>query len=718
LNARLESEGMKICPRCESGYPDELTNCPLHGGLLSEIRELKPGMLVRNTYRIVRKLSMSGMSNVYLAQHILLNEPQVLKFLSPDLSRDKDWTNRFLREVRTLRQIHHKNVVNAGNLEPAEDGTLFFSMEYVEGPDLLEFYRRAPQPFDVGLALELVHDIAKGLGAAHAVGVVHRDIKPENILVAIEENSIVPKIADFGIVATTRESRLTQSGNALLTPQFAAPEQWLGKRTADLDGGTALYALGGLLFELLTGESAFKADNYQDWAQQHLNSPVPRPSDLRPELDEWRGLDELVLRLLAKNPEDRPADSAEVLRLVNAVVHVPGAQLLMRETLKPANPWEFSAPAPETLAGGADCSQEAITPHSKHRVRLTTEPLTLWPVPPRPAASARKSRSRQNHVTRIRNWFAAAAVLIGLTFGFWHLVMASVNVRVLSSQKDAIFAVAFAPNGIGLASASRDNSVQFWNIPDGRALGTISSATTALAFSPDGHAIATGMADNSINFWDTDRTSILGTLVGHTGTVAAVVYSPDGQNLASASWDKTVRVWDVATGGLLHNFIGHTDRVLSVVYSPDGQTLASSGADQTIRIWDLSQGTLVRTMQGHTRVVNSLAFSPDGHTLASASDDLSIRLWNVTTGQQVRTLQGHTDAVLSLSFSPNGRTLASGAADSTVRLWDVGTGESLHVLKGHTGQVLTTAFSPLGTTVASGGADKTIRLWDVAGVQK
>ena len=180
---------MKICPKCESGYPDELQTCPLHGGLLSEIRDLKPGMLVRNTYRIVRKLSKGGMANVYLAQHVLLNEKQVLKFLSADLSSDQDWATRFLREVRTLRQIRHKNVVNAGNLEPAEDGTLFFSMEYIEGPDLLDFYRSAPKPFDVRLALELVYAIAEGLGAAHALGVVHRDIKPENILIAVEGNT-------------------------------------------------------------------------------------------------------------------------------------------------------------------------------------------------------------------------------------------------------------------------------------------------------------------------------------------------------------------------------------------------------------------------------------------------------------------------------------------------------------------------------------------------
>src|ERR1035438_10228051 len=132
-------EPLKTCPQCDSGYPDSQISCPTHGLPLNEIRDLKPGMVIRNTYRIIRKLGQGGMGAVYLAQHTLMNEPQALKFLSSELSHDEAFTARFLREVRTLRQIRHKNVVDAGNLEPSEDGTLFFSMEFVDGPDLRAF---------------------------------------------------------------------------------------------------------------------------------------------------------------------------------------------------------------------------------------------------------------------------------------------------------------------------------------------------------------------------------------------------------------------------------------------------------------------------------------------------------------------------------------------------------------------------------------------------
>ena len=136
-------ERMKTCPQCDTGYPDSHTTCPIHGLLLNEIRELRPGMVIHKTYRIVRKLGQGGMGVVYLAQHIQMGEQRALKFLSPELSRDEALTSRFLREVRTLRQVRNRNVVDCGDLEAAEDDSLFFSMEFVDGPDLRAFLNNA-----------------------------------------------------------------------------------------------------------------------------------------------------------------------------------------------------------------------------------------------------------------------------------------------------------------------------------------------------------------------------------------------------------------------------------------------------------------------------------------------------------------------------------------------------------------------------------------------
>ncbi|MGB8259256.1 MAG: serine/threonine-protein kinase, partial [Terracidiphilus sp.] len=316
---------MKICPQCESGYHDSHMTCPTHGGMLSEIRDLRPGMVIRGTYRILRKLGKGGMGAVYLAQQTLLDEPRALKFLSQELSEDEDFTARFLREVRTLRQVRNKHVVDCGDPERAEDGSLFFSMEYVDGPNLRDYLRTAERPFDVALALEITRGIAEGMGAAHARGLVHRDIKPENVLLAREGDRLVPKIADFGIVATKESGHQTRTGSMLLTMAYAAPEQWTGTRAAELDGRTDIYALGGVLYEMLTGQPLFDAESYHEWAQKHLHAPPPAPSRYRPKLARWRGLDALVLRMLAKKREDRQQNVAQLLAEMDALVYDPDA---------------------------------------------------------------------------------------------------------------------------------------------------------------------------------------------------------------------------------------------------------------------------------------------------------------------------------------------------------------------------------------------------------
>jgi serine/threonine protein kinase len=312
---------MKTCPYCTSGFHDSQSTCPIHGTILNEIRDLKPGMVIRNSYKIVRKLGQGGMGSVYLAQHLLLNEPRALKFLSPELANDPSFTNRFLREVRTLHQLRNKNVVDCGDPEQAEDDSLFFPMEFVDGPDLRDFLDKHPKPLDVELALTITRGIAEGLGAAHVRGMVHRDIKPENILMAWEGDAWVPKIADFGIVAT-KESSLThtRTGASLLTAAYAAPEQWRGMRAAELDGRTDIYALGGVLYEMLTGQTAFNSESYEGWMYQHLTGTPKPPSQVDQRLTKYQGADEIVLWMMRREREERPVDVASVLAALDSII--------------------------------------------------------------------------------------------------------------------------------------------------------------------------------------------------------------------------------------------------------------------------------------------------------------------------------------------------------------------------------------------------------------
>jgi serine/threonine protein kinase len=709
---------MKICPQCESGYPDSLTQCPIHGGLLSEIRDLRPGMLIRGNYRIIEKLGKGGMGAVYLAQHTLMNEPRALKFLSQELSEDEEFTRRFLREVRTLRKIRNRHVVDCGDPERAEDGSLFFSMEYVNGPNLRTFLKAAPRPFDVALALEITRGIAEGLGAAHAKGMVHRDIKPDNILMASDGTHWIPKIADFGIVATKDSGHHTRTGNMLLTMAFAAPEQWNGTRAADLDGRTDLYALGGLLFDMLTGQQVFEAENYHEWAQKHMNTAPRAPSSLRPELARWKGLDALVLRLLAKDRKDRPQGVPAVLALLDTIVYDPSIPVAADPT------------AAGTRAAEVPLHASAQIPEHAPIVPAPTDlpsAVVIQPAAPSPTPVENRNReaSRQ-HVSAANTdpigklttglsgwvWVLAFVILAGLGYSALRFRGPKVKFVSLQSQSQPILSIAFSANGQTLASASHDNTIQFWDVNTGKALNVVPDHVSALAFNPHGNILATAEWDRDVKQWDVASGQVLDTFVGHTARVNCVAFSPNGRILASGSSDKTVRLWNLPAEEVSRILAGHRADVNSVAFSPDGSILASGSADATIKLWDASSGKLLRTLQGHARAVNSVAFSPDGRTLASGSDDATIILWDTRTGRITRTLTGHTGPVRSVAFSPNGSTLASGSDDSTVKLWHVsGALAAFSTLQGQSAAINAVAFNQDGSIVASGSADDSVRLW-------
>ncbi|MGD0680619.1 MAG: serine/threonine-protein kinase, partial [Terracidiphilus sp.] len=638
---------MKTCPQCDTGYPDGQTACPIHGHLLNEIRELKPGMVIHKTYRIVRKLGQGGMGTVYLAQHILMDEPRALKFLSPELSRDQAFTGRFLREVRMLRQIRNRNVVDCGDLEAAEDDSLFFSMEFVDGPDLRGLLSAChperplsevkgeskdlqlplgalPAP----LALSITRQIAEGLGAAHSKGMVHRDIKPENILMARDAGAWLPKIADFGIVATKESSTAyTRTGGTLLTMAYAAPEQWLGTPSAELDGRTDLYALGGLLYEMLTGRTPFHAENYEGWAEQHKNAAPTPPSNLRQDLANWRGLDALTLRLLAKDRNDRPANVAELLNLIDAVVYTAPKtrQATVQESRKSTKPEP----------------QKTIEREHKQKHEQQSERKT-------------DKTSRRPTPRWIRLVGALFVVLLGIV-----IVMLCLN------------ALKKVP--------SNPSSEATNNVP---------------ALIQQQHNILPTTSDHPV--------SLLRTLKGHSYEVNSVTFSPDGRTLASGSYDRTIKLWDTASGQMLRTLQGHGGDVSSVAFSPDGRTLASGHDDTTVKLWDMASGQLLRTLHGHSYSVSSVAFSPDGRTLASGSTDFTIKFWDAASGQLLRTIKSQSSMSDTIAFSPDGRTLASGGGDYSIRLWDAVSGQLLRTwqCQCHSGIVAGIVFSPDGRTLA------------------
>jgi hypothetical protein len=383
---------MKLCPICAVSYSDGNRTCPTHGAVLVETEELQPGTVIRDCYRIERTLGKGGMGTVYLAEHMLMSEPRALKFLSPSLAANPAFVQRFLQEARAASKLRHPNIAATLELGQAEGGGLYISMEYIEGPSLRAVLQASPHGLETHRAFALVRGIAEGLGAAHARSLVHRDVKPENILLATVQSAghaiEVPKIVDFGIVAMNdAQGMLTQTGLPLLTAEYAAPEQWRGTvPSAQLDGRTDLYALGCLFFETLTGRMPFHADSYEGWFSCHLTAAPPPPSHLRPELGAFGGLDALVLRLLAKEREQRPASAAEVVEAIDAIIaRGPQTQKLQTSHLGYITERPQGTPPTATLSRTQLDFRTARPPEPAW---APVPPVNQPPIAPHPAAPA------------------------------------------------------------------------------------------------------------------------------------------------------------------------------------------------------------------------------------------------------------------------------------------------------------------------------------------
>jgi tRNA A-37 threonylcarbamoyl transferase component Bud32 len=322
---------MKSCPICETIYPNDLATCSKDGAVLVLSRERESGSVIRGKYRIVRTLGHGGMGIVYLAEHLLLGRLRALKFISGHLAHDIRFVKRFRQEAQTAVELRHPNIVEVADLDQAEDGTPYIAMEFVDGPDLRTVLQSGALPIDRAIAI--ARGVALGLGAAHARGIVHRDLKPENILLAGHRSGAThPKLADFGIAAINDAATAISRTSFMLTPEYASPEQWRGMPLRQLDGRADLYALGCVLYEMLTSRNPFQAENAEGWMYQHLEFEPPRPSMVRPEVAEWPGLDQAVLHLLVKN-RDRRTPSAvaafDALHALRCVRHAGAEETIL-----------------------------------------------------------------------------------------------------------------------------------------------------------------------------------------------------------------------------------------------------------------------------------------------------------------------------------------------------------------------------------------------------
>ncbi len=309
------------CPKCHLDNPEDTLfcgRCAAQLGIKQEeavsldaktetmqtpLRELTTGSLFAGRYQIIEELGRGGMGKVYKALDTELNEKIALKLLRPEVSADGEAIERFRNELKTARQISHKNICRMYHLTK-EEGTYYITMEYVPGEDLKRLIRKIGQ-MSVGRTISIAKQVSEGLAEAHNLGIIHRDLKPQNIMV--DEGGNV-RIMDFGIARSLLTKGVTGAGVMIGTPEYMSPEQVEGK---PVDQRSDIYSLGIILYEMVTGRVPFEGDTPFTVGVKH-KSELPRdPKELNPQIPADLGA--LILRCLAKDKESRHQSAGELL---------------------------------------------------------------------------------------------------------------------------------------------------------------------------------------------------------------------------------------------------------------------------------------------------------------------------------------------------------------------------------------------------------------------
>jgi serine/threonine-protein kinase len=309
---------MKLCSRCSESFADDAAFCPFDGSELVRSADPLVGRTLAARYRLVRPLGSGGMALVYLARHVMIERLSAIKVLRRDLGMSASHRERFLREARAVNRINHPNIVEITDLGES-DGLVFLVMEYVEGESLLEALRRGR--FAWTRAARIAAQVASALARAHELGVIHRDLKPENVLLTERASEEFVKLTDFGIAKILDAPALTFHETRFGTPGYIAPEYAEG---APASPHGDLYALGVVLYEMLTGSMPFDARGADLLTAPLREAPV-KPSTRTDGIP--AEVEELVLRLIARDPADRPRDAFALVDALNDLVRRQGGSV-------------------------------------------------------------------------------------------------------------------------------------------------------------------------------------------------------------------------------------------------------------------------------------------------------------------------------------------------------------------------------------------------------
>ena len=660
------------------------------------------GTVIASRYTLVEVIGEGGMGSVYLASQSEPVKRQVaLKLIKTGMD-SKAVLARFDAERQALALMDHPNIARIYDGGVTPTGQPFFVMELVKGVPLTEYCDA--QRLSVKARLELFVSVCQAVQHAHQKGIIHRDLKPGNVLVTEVDGRPTPKVIDFGVAKAT-EQQLTEmsfsdTGAIVGTPAYMSPEQ-ADPSSMDIDTRTDVYALGVMLYELLTGSPPIDAKQFKRGAILEMLRMVREVEPPRPST-----------RLSAANSRpniaaNRSIEPAKLAKLLQGELDWVVMKSLEKDRTRRYD--TANGLALDIQRYLADEVVEARPPSTGYRLKKFVR------------------RHKGQVIAASLVLFVLMGGIVGTTWGLFEARRQEQLARDETTEKEqARLAEAerVKERDAALkAEAERSDELK-------QRLGVSEMVLAGAAYDNRDVKLANERLDKvpaRQRGWEwhyLKRQSVGGIFtLKHVGPITCIAVSPDGTRIATASGGQhapfEAKVWDARTGAFLFELKGLPEKVqgvntpvVSVAFSADSKRIVTGRGDKTARLWDATTGALQLELKDHTGEVMSAAFSPDGKQVATAHDGGNLKVWDARTGAVHLDLKAHKNRVARVVYSPDGSRIVTGSYDRAVRVWDAKSGERLLDAKGVMNIESTVAISPDGTRIIVGGDEGEARVID------